>query len=222
MQIKSLCFQVCTKKSNKLELHFRPEDPYSHPAFGELQPCNNFLLKISKKKVKSLINKNNPDGVPEHASAVNLEQNMTFPKLSETSQKIVRSESEPLPDSSEVDVQTQTRAHDPLFADIVAQVSEAYHFNGYADLFFLMFSPSCLAIAAKIHFSVIHCIPSSCCSPKVWWITSMFLLFMLIMLEGKKGIGMEKNHSSVRASFLFLSFQGIRFASILNFSSFNL
>ncbi|GMY16885.1 general transcription factor 3C polypeptide 5-like [Fagus crenata] len=36
--------------SNKLELRFRPEDPYSHPAFGELRPSNNFLLKISKTK----------------------------------------------------------------------------------------------------------------------------------------------------------------------------
>ncbi|XP_073151523.1 uncharacterized protein [Henckelia pumila] len=125
--------KVCTQKSNKLELRFRPEDPYSHPAFGELQPCNNFLLKISKKKVQSLINKNNPDGVPEHASAVNLEQHITFPKLSETSQKFVHPESEPCPDSSEVDVQTQTGAPDPLFADIVAQVSKAYHFNGMVD-----------------------------------------------------------------------------------------
>ncbi|XP_073281691.1 uncharacterized protein [Primulina huaijiensis] len=125
--------KVCTKKLNRLELHFRPEDPYSHPAFGELQPCNNFLLKISKKKVKSLINKNNPGGVPEHASAVNLEQNNSFPKLSETSQKIVRPESELHPDSSEVDVQTETGAHETLFADIVAQVSEAYHFNGMVD-----------------------------------------------------------------------------------------
>ncbi|KAF3954974.1 hypothetical protein CMV_019755 [Castanea mollissima] len=32
-----------------MELRFRPDDPYSHPAFGELRPCNNnFLLKISK------------------------------------------------------------------------------------------------------------------------------------------------------------------------------
>ncbi|XWS38020.1 hypothetical protein CRYUN_Cryun19dG0094700 [Craigia yunnanensis] len=35
---------------NKLEHHFRPEYPYSHPAFGDLRPCNNMLLKISKKK----------------------------------------------------------------------------------------------------------------------------------------------------------------------------
>ncbi|KAH1158149.1 hypothetical protein GLYMA_11G082800v4 [Glycine max] len=37
-------------KSNKLELRFRPEDPYSHPAFGELRPTNSLLLKISKTK----------------------------------------------------------------------------------------------------------------------------------------------------------------------------
>ncbi|XP_071701308.1 uncharacterized protein [Rutidosis leptorrhynchoides] len=34
--------------TNNLELHFRPEDPYSHPAFGERSNCNQFLLKISK------------------------------------------------------------------------------------------------------------------------------------------------------------------------------
>eukprot|EP00257_Ricinus_communis_P021369 XP_015580843.1 general transcription factor 3C polypeptide 5 isoform X2 [Ricinus communis] len=42
-----------TSQSNKLELYFRPEDPYSHPAFGELRACNNLLLKISKKKKKT-------------------------------------------------------------------------------------------------------------------------------------------------------------------------
>ncbi|XP_050376747.1 uncharacterized protein LOC126791048 isoform X1 [Argentina anserina] len=36
--------------SNRLELHFRHDDPYSHPAFGDLRPCKNFLLKISKTK----------------------------------------------------------------------------------------------------------------------------------------------------------------------------
>ncbi|ESQ31986.1 hypothetical protein EUTSA_v10003925mg [Eutrema salsugineum] len=38
--------------SNKLELHFRPEDPYAHPAWGVQRPCNGFLLKISKEDVK--------------------------------------------------------------------------------------------------------------------------------------------------------------------------
>ncbi|KAF8097117.1 hypothetical protein N665_0294s0023 [Sinapis alba] len=38
--------------SNKLELHFRPEDPYAHPAWGERRPCNGFLLRISKEDVK--------------------------------------------------------------------------------------------------------------------------------------------------------------------------
>ncbi|KAJ9550139.1 hypothetical protein OSB04_014184 [Centaurea solstitialis] len=47
--------------SNNLELHFRPEDPYSHPVFGELYPCNNFLLKISK---------HNMEGGPSETDAV--------------------------------------------------------------------------------------------------------------------------------------------------------
>lgn len=46
----SVHFQVRSSKSNKLELRFRPEDPYSHPAFGELRPTNSLLLKISKTK----------------------------------------------------------------------------------------------------------------------------------------------------------------------------
>ncbi|KNA09114.1 hypothetical protein SOVF_156450 isoform A [Spinacia oleracea] len=37
-----------SSKLNKLELRFRPEDPCSHPAFGQIHSCNNFLLKISK------------------------------------------------------------------------------------------------------------------------------------------------------------------------------
>lgn len=46
----SVHFQARCSKSNKLELRFRPEDPYSHPAFGELRPTNSLLLKISKTK----------------------------------------------------------------------------------------------------------------------------------------------------------------------------
>lgn len=40
--------------SNNLELHFRPEDPYSHPVVGERLSCNNFLLKISKHNHKEV------------------------------------------------------------------------------------------------------------------------------------------------------------------------
>lgn len=39
-----------SSQSNKLELHFRPQDPYSHPALGELRPTNTLLLKISKSR----------------------------------------------------------------------------------------------------------------------------------------------------------------------------
>lgn len=44
--------------SNLLELRFRPEDPYSHPTHGELVPCNNFLLKISKQNIQPEITAN--------------------------------------------------------------------------------------------------------------------------------------------------------------------
>ncbi|KVI04225.1 Transcription factor IIIC, subunit 5 [Cynara cardunculus var. scolymus] len=44
--------KVRQSPSNNLELHFRPEDPYSHPVIGERFPCNNFLLKISKHNTK--------------------------------------------------------------------------------------------------------------------------------------------------------------------------
>ncbi|XP_010541506.1 PREDICTED: general transcription factor 3C polypeptide 5 isoform X2 [Tarenaya hassleriana] len=37
--------------SNKLELRFRPEDPYAHPALGEQCSSNSFLLRISKKEL---------------------------------------------------------------------------------------------------------------------------------------------------------------------------
>ncbi|ONH95300.1 hypothetical protein PRUPE_7G062100 [Prunus persica] len=42
--------QAHSSQSNRLELHFRHQEPYSHPAFGDLRPCNNLLLKISKTK----------------------------------------------------------------------------------------------------------------------------------------------------------------------------
>lgn len=38
--------------SKELELHFRPEDPYSHPVPGKSSLSKNFLLKISKHKTQ--------------------------------------------------------------------------------------------------------------------------------------------------------------------------
>ncbi|KAL2922452.1 General transcription factor 3C polypeptide 5 [Bienertia sinuspersici] len=50
--------KVHSSKLNKLELHFRPEDPCSHPCFGQLHPCNAFLLKLSKRHSGSNQNDN--------------------------------------------------------------------------------------------------------------------------------------------------------------------
>ncbi|OAY80178.1 General transcription factor 3C polypeptide 5 [Ananas comosus] len=42
--------KVRSSESGNLELRFRPEDPYCHPAFGELRPSASLLLRISKTK----------------------------------------------------------------------------------------------------------------------------------------------------------------------------
>lgn len=94
-----------SSQSNKLELHFRPEDPYSHPAIGELHPCNKFLLKISRKK----------DGDGLSAESVEIPQQANQP------------ETESIAASTDVELQEN------LFADVIAEVSEDYHFNGMVD-----------------------------------------------------------------------------------------
>ncbi|KAI3446704.1 hypothetical protein Pfo_003369 [Paulownia fortunei] len=127
--------KVRAEKSNKLELHFRPEDPYSHPAFGELQPCNNYLLKISKKKVKDMQNIKDLNRISEHAPAdsLHLKQNILIPPSTETTEHIIQPESESFSASSEVKAQINNGAQEQLSADIVARLSEAYHFNGMVD-----------------------------------------------------------------------------------------
>ncbi|KAG7633800.1 Transcription factor IIIC subunit 5 HTH domain [Arabidopsis suecica] len=80
--------------SNKLELRFRPEDPYAHPALGEQRPCSGFLLRISKQDIKK----------PESQSVL------------DTSSDVCLEEASPV-----------------LCADIVARLSESFHFDGMAD-----------------------------------------------------------------------------------------
>ncbi|TKY70276.1 General transcription factor 3C polypeptide 5 [Spatholobus suberectus] len=92
-----------SSQSNKLELRFRPEDPYSHPAFGELRPTNTLLLKISKRKPPSV-----HDAEASSSSGVkNGEQ--------------------------EIQPESRHHQEGSLCADIVAHVPEAYFFDGMAD-----------------------------------------------------------------------------------------
>ncbi|RDX74396.1 General transcription factor 3C polypeptide 5 [Mucuna pruriens] len=92
-----------SSQSNKLELRFRPEDPYSHPAFGELRPSNNLLLKISKTK---------PPRVPNAEAS------------SSSGVKIGEQENQP---------ESEHDQGGSVCADIVARVPEAYFFDGMAD-----------------------------------------------------------------------------------------
>lgn len=117
-------------QSNKLELHFRPEDPYSHPAFGELQPCNNFLLRISKRKDRNGQNTEDFNNVSKcvsedeiHISRMSCPQSVKTDQVSES-----QSASTSLP--PEVEAQSPQEVQDDLSANIVSRISEAYHFNG--------------------------------------------------------------------------------------------
>ncbi|KAF7132871.1 hypothetical protein RHSIM_Rhsim09G0003800 [Rhododendron simsii] len=126
--LKARCLQ-----SNKLELHFRPEDPYSHPVFGELQPCNNFLLRISKRKERNGQNTEDFDNVSKcvsedeiHISRISCPQSVKTDQVNES-----RSASTSLP--AEVEAQSPQEVQDDLSANIVSRISEAYHFNGMVD-----------------------------------------------------------------------------------------
>ncbi|CAL5362758.1 unnamed protein product [Camellia sinensis] len=103
-------------QSNKLGLHFRPEDPYSHPAFGELQPCNNFLLKITKKAVRNGQDAETTDRVSTCLSEDEIHLNQ-------------KSCTESVKNDQHVD-----ELQEDISADIVARVSEAYYFNDYQHI----------------------------------------------------------------------------------------
>lgn len=139
MQLTHLTLQVRTQQSNKMELYFRPGDPYSHPAFGELRPCNNFLLKISKKKCRNPQTTEYSSGVSEHsADRINFEPNISSDNLIEALQQINEPECESSAASAELEVRLPGQVRLELSADIVARVSEAYNFNGQMGLCYII------------------------------------------------------------------------------------
>ncbi|XP_042003092.1 general transcription factor 3C polypeptide 5-like [Salvia splendens] len=120
------------EKPNKLELYFRPEDPYSHPVSGELRPCTKFLLKFSKKKLKDTKNVMNHFG---HTSADPLHRNedILISQTTDNTENIAQLNCESLLGSSEAKSQINNGPQEQLCADVVARVSEEYHFNGMVD-----------------------------------------------------------------------------------------
>ncbi|KAI4340053.1 hypothetical protein MLD38_024927 [Melastoma candidum] len=96
--------------SNKLELRFRPEDPFCHPASGKLHHCNNFLLKIYRRS-KSFTN---AKATPSHNDVSNLR---------------IEQPGEQARDSVSSVTEDKTR----ICANITAHVQEEYHFTGMAD-----------------------------------------------------------------------------------------
>ncbi|XP_048439763.1 general transcription factor 3C polypeptide 5 isoform X2 [Pyrus x bretschneideri] len=111
-----------TSQSSRLELHFRPEDPYAHPAFGDLRPCNNFLLKISKTKSSA----GQSDQVSDRTFKRSLQDATDLGKGIQSSEP----ESELLARKED---ELRKPDNDQLNFDIVARVPEAYHFDGMVD-----------------------------------------------------------------------------------------
>ncbi|KAK9947270.1 hypothetical protein M0R45_002904 [Rubus argutus] len=95
--------------NSRLELHFRHDDPYSHPAFGDLRPCHNFLLKISKTK---------------SAGGQNDQVSKRCPQLSPETELLA---------AQQVEILTPETHQLNVCADIVAPVPQAYHFDGMVD-----------------------------------------------------------------------------------------
>nr|GMD90909.1 general transcription factor 3C polypeptide 5-like isoform X1 [Ipomoea batatas] len=126
-----------SSQSNKLELRFRPEDPYSHPTFGKLKQSVNFLLKITKEKVSAAENTDTNNRLSKCSSvalaniahAESNDSNTEFSKASEQGNEFKTLSA----DGKDVDETIEEALQEHLSADIVAQVSEAYHFNGMAD-----------------------------------------------------------------------------------------
>ncbi|XP_068653287.1 uncharacterized protein [Aristolochia californica] len=107
--------QARSSRPSSLELRFRPEDPYSHPAFGELRSCTSLLLKISKTKTNGEQTSTSSEDFDKSQSNTQLESEVGRPTVSMIAEKCE--------DESPVQVS----------ADIVARISEAYHFDGMVD-----------------------------------------------------------------------------------------
>ncbi|KAF8019194.1 hypothetical protein BT93_G0011 [Corymbia citriodora subsp. variegata] len=100
-----------SSNSNKMELRFRPEDPFCHPTFGELRQCNNFLLRITKRSTICT----DPSITQDHDAVSNTGMSLQGDQCTSSS------------GANKEEDQTQ------LCADITARVSEAYVFQGMAD-----------------------------------------------------------------------------------------
>jgi general transcription factor 3C polypeptide 5 (transcription factor C subunit 1) len=97
--------------TNYLELKFRPEDPCAHAAFGELSQTSDLLLRIRRKRLKTL-----PRG--DGASGMDVD-----------------AESLTGPNASPGCAPTEDNAEDfETCADIVGRVEHTYNFDGQSLL----------------------------------------------------------------------------------------
>ncbi|XP_077238387.1 uncharacterized protein LOC143879737 [Tasmannia lanceolata] len=115
-----------SSESNYLELRFRPEDPCSHPAFGELRTSTSLLLRISKKDSCGTDRQDAVTGFENPNSAEPLRQSMP---TSECEMDTITEDKNVQADEALSAPSSTLR----LCADIVARVPQSYHFDGMVD-----------------------------------------------------------------------------------------
>ncbi|CAA6671111.1 unnamed protein product [Spirodela intermedia] len=112
------------RNDSRLELRFRPEDPYCHPAFGDLRPCSGLLLKVSKKRKKTKKKKK------KKKQNTNKKEEVKRQESSENGDA----------EQGEFHVENEASAAESvqLSCSIVARVHHAYRFDGLADYQFVV------------------------------------------------------------------------------------
>ncbi|XP_057824264.2 uncharacterized protein LOC131036397 isoform X2 [Cryptomeria japonica] len=123
--------------ANYIELRFRPEDPHSHPAFGELRQNNCLLLRITRKTThdgqSSVSQATFPSEMNENSlQSIDIDHDIRIPG----SENFVLGSSNELDTSDNDEIDTspaQDSTKEELRADIVARVDHAYSFDGMVD-----------------------------------------------------------------------------------------
>ena len=110
-----------TNNAPLLELRFRPEDPLSHPVFGDVHPTtSNLLLKITRKR-KQPVSSDQRASTVEDAGHRQAEEGTPAGNASTAPER-----------AGEVDAEDE-EDECTVQAEVVARVESAYRFNGLAD-----------------------------------------------------------------------------------------
>ncbi|KAH9304774.1 hypothetical protein KI387_009178, partial [Taxus chinensis] len=134
---KAIAMQARSSDTNYIELRFRPEDPYSHPAFGELHQSNCLLLRITRKITQDGQSSISQATFPSERHETSLQSidgdlDMQIPGSENFVPGSMKRQD--ASDNEEMDgSQAHESTNEELNADIVARVDHTYSFDGMVD-----------------------------------------------------------------------------------------